>query len=163
MSFTLSRRQVLAGGSAVLAAVTTGLIRPKSALAAHSSIVVRVERDLGNLDPPNRTGPVDGNILFACMQGLIGFKPGSTEWRLDAAEEIKQVSDTEIDFKLRPGLAFTGGYGPLTAEDVKFSFERYTKADAAGKKVAFAGDWSALDHIEVTGPQEGKIILKNAA
>jgi peptide/nickel transport system substrate-binding protein len=163
MSFTLSRRQILAGGSAVLAAATMGLIRPKSALATHSKIVVRVERDLANLDPGNRTGPIDVNVLFACMQGLIGFKPGSTEWRLDAAEEIKQVNDTEIDFKLRPGLVFTGGYGPLTAEDVKFSFERFTKADAAGKKVAFAGDWAALDHVEITGPLAGKIILKSAA
>jgi peptide/nickel transport system substrate-binding protein len=163
MSFILSRRQVLAGGSAVLAAVTTGLIRPKFASAAHSRIVLRVERDLGNLDPGNRSGPVEANVLFACMQGLVGFKPGSTEWRLDAAEEIKQVSDTEIDFKLRPGIVFSGGYGPLTAEDVKFSFERFTKADAAGKKVAFADDWTALDHVEVTGPLEGKIILKSAA
>jgi peptide/nickel transport system substrate-binding protein len=163
MSFTLSRRQILAGGSAALAAVTTGLIRPKSALAAHSKIVVRVERDLANRDPANRTGPIDVNVLFACMQGLIGFKPGSAEWRLDAAEEIKQVSDTEIDFKLRPGLVFTGGYGPLTAEDVKFSFERFTKADSAGKKVDFASDWSALDHVEITGPLSGKIILKNPA
>ena len=163
MSFTLSRRQVLAGGSAVLAAATMGVIRPKSALAAHSKIVVRVERDLANLDPANRTGPIDVNVLFACMQGLVGFKPGSADWQLDAAEEIRQVSDTEIDFKLRPGLVFTGGYGPLTAEDVKFSFERFTKADAAGKKVDFASDWSALDHVEVTGLLEGKIILKSAA
>jgi peptide/nickel transport system substrate-binding protein len=125
--------------------------------------VVRVERDLANLDPANRTGPIDVNVLFACMQGLISFKPGSAEWRLDAAEEIKQVSDTEIDFRLRAGLVFSGGYGPLTAEDVKFSFERFTKADSAGKKVAFASDWSALDHVEITGPLTGKIILKSAA
>jgi peptide/nickel transport system substrate-binding protein len=163
MSFTLSRRQVVAGGSAVLAAATMGLIRPKSALAAHSKIVVRVIRDLANLDPANRTGPIDVNVLFACMQGLISFKPGTSEWQLDAADEIKQLSDTEIDFKLRPGLTFSGGYGPLTAEDVKFSFERFTKADAAGKKVDYASDWSALDHVEVTGPLEGRIILKNAA
>jgi peptide/nickel transport system substrate-binding protein len=163
MSFTLSRRQILAGGSAVLGAATMGLIRPISAFAAHSKIAVRVERDLANLDPANRTGPVDVNVLFACMQGLISFKPGSSEWQLDAAEDIKQVSDTEIDFTLRSGLTFTGGYGPLTAEDVKFSFERFTKADAAGNKVAFASDWSALDHVEVTGPLDGKIILKSAA
>ncbi|HEX3065760.1 MAG TPA: ABC transporter substrate-binding protein [Candidatus Polarisedimenticolia bacterium] len=163
MSFTLSRRQVLGGGSAILAAATMGLIRPNSAFAAHNKIVVRLERDLGNLDPANRTGPPDVNILNACMQGLIGFKPGSTEWQLDAASEITQVSDTEISFKLRPDLAFTGGYGALTADDVKFSFERFIKADAAGKKVDYASDWAALDHVEVTGPLEGKIVLKSAA
>src|SRR5262249_42970724 len=77
------RRQALAGGAAFLAATTMGLIRPKLALGARSKIVVRVERDLQNLDPGNRAGPVDVNVLFACMQGLVGFKPGSTEWRLD--------------------------------------------------------------------------------
>jgi peptide/nickel transport system substrate-binding protein len=163
MSFTLSRRQILAGGSAVFVAAVTGLIRPNRAYAAHDKIIVRVERDLGNLDPANRTGPIDVNVLNACMQGLISFKPGSTEWQLDAAESITQVSDTEIDFKLRAGLAFTGGYGPLTADDVKFSFERFTKADAAGKKVDYASDWAALDHVEVVSPLAGKIILKSAA
>ena len=67
MSIALSRRQSLVGGSAVLAAVITGLIRPKSASAAHSRIVLRIERDLGNLDPGNRSGPVEANVLFACM------------------------------------------------------------------------------------------------
>jgi len=163
MSAYLSRRGILAGGSAALAAATMGLIRPRPTHAARSRIIVRVERDLANLDPANRTGPIDVNILNACMQGLIAFKPGSTEWQLDAAEEMKQVSDTEIDFKLRSNLAFAGDYGPLTAEDVKFSFERFTKADASGKKVDYASDWAALDHVEVTGPLTGKIILKNPA
>jgi hypothetical protein len=98
MSYAPTRRQILQGGSALLAAATLGLIRPNAAFAAHDKITVRVERDLGNLDPANRTGPLDVNILNAVMQGLIAFKPGSTEWQLDAAADIKQVSDTEIDF-----------------------------------------------------------------
>ena len=103
MSYAPTRRQILQGGSALLAAATLGLIRPNAAFAAHDKITVRVERDLGNLDPANRTGPLDVNILNAVMQGLIAFKPGSTEWELDAAADIKQVSDTEIDFTLASG------------------------------------------------------------
>ena len=163
MSYAPTRRQILQGGSALLAAATLGLIRPNAAFAAHDKITVRVERDLGNLDPANRTGPLDVNILNAVMQGLIAFKPGSTEWELDAAADIKQVSDTEIDFTLRPDQNFTGGYGPLTAEDVKFSFERFITPDKSGKKVDYASDWAALDHVEVTGPLSGKIILKAPA
>ena len=163
MSYAPTRRQILQGGSALLAAATLGLIRPNAAFAAHDKITVRLERDLGNLDPANRTGPPDVNILNAVMQGLIAFKPGSTEWQLDAAADIKQVSDTEIDFTLRPDQAFTGGYGPLTADDVKFSFERFITPDKSGKKVDYASDWAALDHVEVTGPLSGKIILKAPA
>ena len=29
---------------------------------------------------------------------------------------------------------FTGGYGEMTAEDVKFSFERVIKHDSAGRR-----------------------------
>jgi len=51
MSYAPTRRQILQGGSALLAAATLGLIRPNAAFAARDKIVVRVERDLGNLDP----------------------------------------------------------------------------------------------------------------
>src|SRR3954471_21872052 len=163
MTLPINRRQALVGGAALLAAATTGLLRPRFAHAADDTITIRTEEDLNNLDPANRTGPIDVNVINAVQQGLIAFKPGSTGWELDAAEEIKQDSDTEISFKLRPGLKFTDGYGDVTAEDVKFSFERFLKTDAAGKKAIYADDWLALDHVEVTGPLTGKIVLKNAA
>lgn len=164
MSFDPTRRQVLIGGASLAAAITLGGgFNPAFANADRSKIVVRVEKDLSNLDPANRAGPVDLNVIWSVQQGLISFKPGSTEWELDAAEELEQVSDTEIRFKLKEGLAFTDGYGPLTAEDVKFSFERFGKPDAEGQPLTYAKDWAVLDHVEVTGPLEGRIILKAPA
>ncbi len=160
MTLELKRRDVLKGGTALFTVLATGVLRPASAQAAQDSVIVRLERDLANLDPANRVGAEDVNVINVVQQGLIAFKPGTTEWELDAAEEIKQTSATEIEFKLRPGLAFTGGHGEMTAEDVKFSFERFIKAGADGKKVAYADDWAALDHVEVTGPLTGKIVLK---
>ncbi len=68
------------------------------------------DKDLAILDPANRSGPVDLNVIWSVQQGLISFKPGSPEWELDAAEELEQVSDKEIRFKLRSSLASTGGY-----------------------------------------------------
>ncbi|MCL6709458.1 ABC transporter substrate-binding protein [Pseudomonas sp. R2.Fl] len=163
MTFNPTRRQVLVGGVSLTTVVALGGVHPAFANADRTRIVVRVDKDLVNLDPANRSGPVDLNVVWSVQQGLISFKPGSTEWELDAAEELEQVSDTEIRFKLRSGLAFTGGYGDLTAEDVKFSFERFITPDAEGKAVTYAKDWSALDRVEVTGPLEGRIILKNPA
>ena len=52
MSYAPTRRQILQGGSALLAAATLGLIRPNAAFAARDKIVVRVERDLGLLQRP---------------------------------------------------------------------------------------------------------------
>jgi len=163
LTFNTTRRQVLVGGASIAGLVAFGGVHPVFANADRSRIVVRVEKDLSNLDPANRSGPIDLNVLWSVQQGLISFKPGSTDWELDAAEQLEQVSDTEIRFKLRSGLTFTGGYGELTAEDVKFSFERFLKPDAEGKPVTYAKDWSALDRVEVTGPLEGRIILKQPA
>ncbi|MFO1056907.1 MAG: ABC transporter substrate-binding protein [Dongiaceae bacterium] len=164
MSRDISRRQVLIGGTALagLAALPAAGGRPAFA-AGHSQVAVRYTRDLQNLDPANRVGPEEENLYMACCQFLARLKPGSTEWEPDAASKLTQVSDTEIDFELKPGQMFQQGYGELTAEDVKFSFERFRKPGADGKLPAFADDWIALDHVEVTGQYTGKIILKNPA
>lgn len=159
MSFELTRRGFLAG-SAVAGATILGMPLTSVLHAADGRVVVRVDEDLKVLDPAYRKGPIDVNVILAVGQGLVKFKPGSTEWENDAAADIKQVDDKTIEFTLKDGLKFSGEYGELTAEDVKFSFERFIKPDASGKKVDYADDWAALDSVEVTGKLTGKIHLK---
>jgi peptide/nickel transport system substrate-binding protein len=155
---------VLIGGTALAGLATLPIgSRHAAAADAHSQVVIRQSRDLQNLDPTNRVGPEEENLFMACCQFLARLKPGSTEWELDAASKLTQVSDTEIDFELKPGQMFQQGYGELTAEDVKFSFERFRKPGADGKLPGYADDWIALDHVEVTGTYTGKILLKNPA
>src|SRR5258705_4806653 len=89
-----------------------------------TNITVRIDRDLAVLDPAARTGPWDGNVIRVVQQRLMKQKPNSSELELDAAAEIKQVSPTVIEFRLKPGQMFTDGFGEMTADDVKFSFER---------------------------------------
>jgi peptide/nickel transport system substrate-binding protein len=162
MGYELTRRGFLAGTAAAAAGVTV-LGQPWSNVvhAADGRIVVRIDEDLKNLDPANRTGATDVNVILAVGQGLVKFKPGSTEWENDAAADIKQVDDKTIEFTLKEGLKFSGNYGELTAEDVKFSFERFITPGPDGKKVDYADDWAALESVEVTGKLTGKIHLKN--
>jgi peptide/nickel transport system substrate-binding protein len=160
MKLELNRRSFLLG-TAVAGVSVLGQPWSNVVHAADGRLVVRVDEDLKNLDPAYRTGPIEVNVILAVGQGLVKFKPGSTEWENDAAADIKQVDDTTIEFTLKEGLKFTGDYGELTAEDVKFSFERFIKPDANGKKVDYADDWAALDSVEVTGKLTGKIHLKN--
>lgn len=163
MSNSASRRQFLMGTAAAAVAAPV-LFHGGIVLAAdHDQVIVRKDTDIGNLDPANRTGSTEDDVLGAVCQSLARFKPNSLEWEPDAAKTINQVSETQIDFELNPGQMFHGGYGELTAEDVKFSYERFNKADAEGNKPAYADDWGALDHVEVTGQYTGKIILKNPA
>jgi peptide/nickel transport system substrate-binding protein len=48
------------------------------------------------------------------------------------------------------------GYGELTAEDVKYSYERFTDPDLAA---AYADDWATLDYVEVIDDYNGIIHL----
>ena len=119
---------------------------------------VRTLTDLKSLDPPFRSSPSDTDVIDAIYSRLIAYRPGDQwRWDLDAAEMIEQVDDTRIAFRLRPGIRWTGGYGEMTAEDVKYSFERVIDPALGAWS---ASDWSALDHVEVTGELEGVIVLK---
>ena len=163
MAMNLNRRALLQTASGVAALPLLGF-GSRIAFGADGEIVVRIEKDISNLDPANRVGSVEGNIITSVCQTLARFKPGTTlEWEPEAAKSIEVVSDTEITFELNPGQMFTGGYGELTAEDVKFSYERFITTGDDGSKVAYAGDWSALDHVEVTGKYTGRILFKNPA
>ena len=157
----LDRRTMLKSAAAL--AASTAFLRGTVAFAAQPEAIVRREKDILNLDPANRIGAEEENVLAAVCQNLARCKPGSLEWEPDACSRIEQVSDTEIVFELRKGQLFHGGYGELTAEDVKFSFERFNTPNADGSRNAYADDWAALDRVEVTGSHSGRIILKNPA
>ena len=153
-----SRRSFLATGStaAIAAAATFGT---GARAQAKSSLSVRIERDISVLDPAFRGGPSDGNLLRIVHQRLIAQKTNSAETELDAASELKQTSPTLIEFTLKPGQMFTDGYGEVTAEDVKFSFERFLPGQAGGKDSTYKSDWAGLTGVEVTGKYSGKINL----
>lgn len=154
---SLTRRSLLSASAATAALLLAGA-RPLFA-QGKSKLVLRVSKSAEVLDPHYRTGQVDGNVIRSIFQKLIAFKPNIYEWEPDAAESIEQVSPTEISFKLKPGQMFTDGYGEMTAEDVKFSFERYGKPDADGKISAYKDDWSSLVEVKVEDKYSGRLLL----
>ncbi len=151
----LSRRTVLQAAAALPLAG-----RAARAQSTPSRLTLRIERDIQTLDPAERTGAIEGNVIRAVCRNLVAFKRSSFEIEPDAAAEIRQASDTIVEFTLKPGLEFPGGFGPMTAEDVKFSYERFLASGPGGRKPAYAADWAALDRVEVTGPLSGRIVLK---
>lgn len=159
--FKLDRRQILAGaaflGAGVVAAMSTGRL----AFAAEGKVLkVQNDKDISILDPANRSGWWEENVMFAIFNSLCQYKAGDTwDWKLDIAEELDASDPTRIRFKLKPGIKWTGGYGEVSAEDVKFSFERI--ADPKGKS-GYKDDWDALDHVEVIDKLNGVIHLKQA-
>lgn len=148
---TPTRRSLL-GGAAALA------LSP-SARAEPAAISVRVDRDFEVLDPAFRTGLQDGNIVRAITQRLIGTGYNGAAPALDAASRVEQTSPTTVEFTLKPGQMFTDGYGEMTADDVKFSFERFILGQD-GRESPYKGEWAGLKQVDVTGTHTGTIVLE---
>jgi len=119
---------------------------------------LRLVSDIENLDPAFQPTFEDEYASNGIMQPLVGYKPGTWELQNVLADSLTQSEDgLTIDFTLKEGVMFHGGYGEMTAEDVKFSYERI--ADPATESY-YQIDWDTLDHVEVTGKYTGQIILK---
>jgi len=152
----LTRRRILQG--AATAGVATLAPRFTAVAAMDDTLRVSSLYDLQVLDPAFHLSAPETNIADLLFHHLIVFKGSDdTSWELDGAKSIEQVDDTHIAFKLKPGLKWSGDFGAVTAEDVKYSFERII--DAALES-PYAGDWAALDHVEVSDELSGVIVLK---
>jgi peptide/nickel transport system substrate-binding protein len=156
---TKVNRRTFVLGSSLLA--TLPFSQFAAAAAGHERVVCRIDADIGSLDPGNRVGTVEDNVILAVCQTLARFDRGKLTWTNDAAKSITQISDKEFTFELNPGQMFSGGYGEMTAEDVKYSLDRFIVGDKNGKKLAYADDMEALEKVEVTGKYTGRLLLKH--
>jgi peptide/nickel transport system substrate-binding protein len=69
-------------------------------------------------------------VLYALHDGVVRPMPGAKIGNSLAESWTESADGLVYEFKLRPGLRFHNG-DALTAEDVKFSFERYKGGGAA--------------------------------
>jgi len=156
---SVGRRSFLKGATAFGAAAALPIGLADRALAASDGVLrVRAYGDAPNMDPAHSVGVTEEEVHAAIYNKLIQYKPGREwDWQLDAASMIEQVDPTHIKFALRDNIGFTNGFGSMSAEDVKFSFERIV-ADAT--ESPNKPDMGPLSHVEVTGEREGTIVLK---
>lgn len=149
--------QAPAPTSAPVATQAPATQAPAPTTAAPKILRMRLPKDIGNLDPAFIVGSEDDTVDRAVMDGLIRYNAqGKSENQL--VDSLKVSDDgLVIDFKLKEGIKWQRGYGELTTEDVKFSYERFIdpKLDAVYKD-----DFASLDHVEIVNKYEGKIILK---
>ena len=154
----LSRRGFVKGSAAAGAAAAVGGVTAPYAYAEGDTLRVRNYSDIQALDPAYTLSAVDSDVQRVLFPSLIEFKTDDTwDWQLSSASSVEQVDDTHINFTLLPGMGWTNGFGGVTADDVKFSFERIADPEMQSP---YAEDWSALDHVEVTGELTGTIVLK---
>ena len=106
---------------ALLAAVPLALAQtPKQGGAA----TITFNNDLTTLDPQVGYDWQNWSVIKSIFDGLMDYKPGTTELEPDLAESYT-VSDDGLTytFTLRDGVKFHNGR-VMTSADVKYSFER---------------------------------------
>ena len=149
------RRELLKMGGGVLAGLMAAQNMAWS--AEGDTLRLRMDADLQVLDPKGIIGGID-DVIPRCTQiSLIRFgdtREGNQTMNW-GAEKIEWTSPTTIAFTLIEGLKWTNGFGPVTAEDVKFSYERI-----AGSDSAWAYQFEKFDHVEVIDARSGIIHLK---
>jgi len=130
-----------------------------SVIAQESTLRIAIPDDIGSLDPAYLVTVKNEFTIMNCLyNGLVKYKSGSWEIVPDLAEKWEISKDgKEITFWLREGIQFHHGYGEMTAEDVKFSFDRIINPQNASPEDV---SWAALDHVEVIDRYTVKLVLK---
>src|SRR3989442_3201013 len=140
-----------------------GLVAPPAA-EAQKKILNIAAKEPDTLDPHSSTLGQSQAISGFMFRGLTRFaikdgKVTTAEVEPDLAESWTLSPEGTIwTLKLRKGVQFHKGYGELTAEDVKFSFERQINK-APGTR--YGANLDVIKSIEVVNPYTLQIALKS--
>lgn len=154
MIWRTDRRGFLKTAGTGFAAV---MASPNFAWAVEGDILrLRVDSDLQVLDPFGLIGGVEEVINRCTLISLIklGDIRDGNEWQPWGAKKLDWLDDTRLAFTLRDGLVWSGDFGPVTTEDVKFSFERFI-----GSESAWGYQFEKLKEVEVIDDRNGVIHL----
>lgn len=132
---------------------------------SEDELIATFSADVSNTDPVRQndaTSTMSGSLIY---EGLMAVDYDGTP-RLVLAEDLEEVSDTEYVFTLREGVQFHPSDRfdfdgrEMTAEDVKFSWERFLGTT----RQSVVGDWLGVpDTPEGETPQsfEGEVVVED--
>lgn len=92
------------------------------------------------------------SVIFPIYSGLVRFAPGTVDMEQiepDLAESWESNEDSTVwTFYLREGVQWHRGYGEVTAEDVKWSFERVMDPETGSP---WQSDYTNVESVETDG------------
>ncbi|HTG10572.1 MAG TPA: ABC transporter substrate-binding protein, partial [Candidatus Eisenbacteria bacterium] len=147
----------------VLAVGLGALAAPPAALAQKKKVLTIAAKEPDTLDPHSSTLGQSQAITRFLYRGLTRFaiKDGrvtTAEVEPDLAESWTLSPDGTVwTFKLRKGVQFHKGFGEMTAEDVKFSFERQISRTPGTR---YGVNLEVIKSIEIVDPYTVQIVLK---
>jgi ABC-type transport system substrate-binding protein len=114
--------------------------------------------DWKSMDPAFITLQNESSICMNIYSGLVKWKYGTTEIVPDLAESWDISKDGLVyTFHLRKGVKWQKGYGELTAQDVKYSFERILNPET---KASLAKHYAIIKQIDAVDKYTVKMTLK---
>ena len=155
---TVAAAALALGMSAAAAQVT-----PDPDAKNGGSIIITYKDDVATLDPAIGYDWQNWSMIKSLFDGLMDYKPGTTELVPDLAESYEISGDGQtFTFKLRQGVKFHNGR-EMTAEDVKYSIDRVVNpvtqspgqgffASIKGYEEAAEGKADGLSGITVVDP-----------
>jgi ABC-type transport system substrate-binding protein len=136
------------------------------------SMIVTFKDDLPTLDPAIGYDWKNWSVIKSVFDGLLDYKPGTTEIVPDLAESFETSADgLTYTFKLRHGVKFHNGR-EMKAADVKYSLERMinpaTQSPGAGYYSGIKGfaefqGGSAKEVAGITTPDDYTVKLELTA
>jgi len=161
-------RRFLFGAAAAVALLAMTLPADAQAPKQGGAAVITYKDDISTLDPQIGYDWQNWSIIKSIFDGLMDYKPGTTELEPDLAESFS-ISDDGLTytFKLRPGVKFHNGR-TLTAADIKWSIERAvnpaTQSPGQGYFGAIRGydemtAGSATELSGITTPDDSTVVI----
>lgn len=140
--------------------VAVALVLPIPAVQA-AELRVGFTEDALTLDPANHRARTTETIIRNMHDGLL-TRDANMNVVPQLAESWTTIDPTTYEFKLRAGMTFHDG-SPVTAEDVKFSFDRLIQEGAMGGQTSPRQSLlSALEEIVIVDDLTVRFLLSSA-
>ena len=162
-SFALSRRQMLARSAGVAALSFAGLswqgALPAVAAPKQGGVLkAAFSADPAGFDPVRGPSGMSHVVIEQVYSTLMALDPDAKPYP-ELAESYEASTDgLQFTFKLRPGVKFHNG-DELTAEDVKFSFDRLRAKDSG---YSYGAQVETIDSVDIVDKLTVRFKLKKS-
>lgn len=110
--------------------VSVTLIGALGTPVAAAELRIGYSSDITTLDPANHRSRVTEGVIHNMYDAVV-TRTDDMKVVPEIAQSFTQIDATTYEAKIRPGIKFHDG-SALTAEDVKYTFDRLTKDNAMG-------------------------------
>ncbi|WP_119460974.1 ABC transporter substrate-binding protein [Rhodospirillaceae bacterium SYSU D60014] len=143
-----------AAATALLASAPTTPLFAQDMPKPGGEMIVTYKDDVSTLDPAIGYDWQNWSMIKSLFDGLMDYKPGTTELMPDLAESYEISEDGKtFSFTLRDGVTFHNGR-ELTAADIKYSIERAVNPETQSPGQGFFASIEGFDAMASGEAQE---------